>query len=106
MLVDRLLLLTIELRRRVISRRVFQGLTGQIDGNQRFWPVHRVDPPRRHEHLVTNPPIAGVDDQVANRPGAILDEQVLDMADITVGRMYMIADHDRATPQVDVVGWL
>ena len=44
------------------------------------------------EHLVAAPPIARVHDQVANRPGVLVDEEVLDVAKIAVGRVDVMSD--------------
>ena len=92
MLVNALLLLTIELRRRVIRRRIFDGLASQVDGDFCLGPTHCRDPLRRDEHLVAAPPIAGVHNQVANRPGVLVNEEVLDVAKIAVGCVDMMSD--------------
>jgi hypothetical protein len=36
---------------------------------------------RRHQDSLTGPPTRGVHKQVANRPGLVIDEDVLDVAD-------------------------
>ena len=87
MLIDRLFPLAIEFCRRVVGRRVFDGLTSQIDRDLGLWPTHVSDPLGCDEHTVTAPPIARVHNEVANRPAVIVNEQILQVADITVRRL-------------------
>src|ERR1700722_6792438 len=49
------------------------------------------------------PPVAGVDDQVADRPGSILDEHVLHVADVPVCRPNAILPHGVGASQVMIV---
>ena len=61
------------------------------------------DPLRRDEHLVTQPPVARVDDHVSNGPGLLIDKQALYVADVTIGRLDVIAHYRSTTAQVGIV---
>jgi hypothetical protein len=64
-----------------------------------IYPVHT------HQHLLAaGPPVAGVDHQVADGPGFVLIEEILDMADAAVGGGDVIARHHMAAAQVHVIG--
>src|SRR4030095_16823369 len=52
---------------------------------------------------MTAPPVARVDDQVSNRPGVIVDEQILEVADLTVGCFDMVADDRVAAAQMAII---
>jgi hypothetical protein len=52
---------------------------------------------------MSQPPVAGVDDQVADRPGSILDEHVLHVADVPVCRPNAILPHGVGASQVMIV---
>jgi hypothetical protein len=40
---------------------------------------------QRNEHFLSGPPVPGVDLDVENAPGGIFDEEVVDMANLTIG---------------------
>ncbi len=45
----------------------------------------------RNQDVFAEPPVAGVDDEIADVPIHIVDEEVLGMTDLAVGRVDMIA---------------
>src|SRR5580698_2578421 len=57
-----------------------------IDGEPdlAFSRVDALDRVRRQQHMRAGPPIPGVDDEIAEVPGAVVDEDILDMADHAV----------------------
>ena len=44
--------------------------------------------------MFSRPPVSGVDDQVANAPRGIVDQEILDMANLPVAGVDMIASDD------------
>ena len=87
----------------LIRRSDLNGLTGQIDRDFAVEPVHIVDPLRRDEHLVTEPPVAGLHDEIADRLGFIVDEEGLHVPDVAIACPDVIL-HDRiAAAQVGIV---
>jgi len=83
-LVHCLFALAIELYRRVVRRRVFDILATEIDSNLSVYPTHVLDPLRRDGHVVAAQPVARVNNQIANRPRVIVDEQIFQVAYVTV----------------------
>src|SRR6185312_15972526 len=88
---------------RVVWRRVFDSLASEIDSNPGVDPTHRLDPFRRDEHVVAAPPVARVDNQIANRPRVIVNEQIVQVAYVTVCGLDVITDDSPATAQVAVI---
>jgi len=103
MLVDADLLVPIKLRRRIIGRGVFYCLPSQINGDRGVGPPHIPDPLRRDEHLITEPPVARVHNEVANGPCFLLYEHALDVPNLTVGRLDVIANDHLTAAQVVIV---
>ena len=46
------------------------------------------------------PPMARVHDRRANRPGVIVDEEILDVSDVAIRRVDMMSDDGAAAAQV------
>lgn len=63
---------------------------GAMRGDARFQPADRVQPFRRDQHLMTHPPIAGIDDDVADRPRRVIDDDSVDVTDVAVFGMDII----------------
>jgi len=51
---------------------------------------------------VSQPPIAGVHDEVSNRPGFVIEEKILHMTDLTIGRLDVMAGHGFAAAQMGI----
>ena len=62
-----------------------------------------MDPLRRDQHLLARPPIAGIDDDVANRPVFIINEKVLDVADVTIVSFDIVVCDLLRTAQMDIL---
>ncbi len=84
---------SIQCRSGLIGRSILDRLTVQIDRYHVLGPAHALDPSWRDEHLVSEPPIAGIYDEVSNRPGFIVEEQSLDVTDSPIARLDVIFDH-------------
>ena len=75
----------------------------QADRDRGLRPIDIVNPLRGYEYLMPQPPIAGIHDEIADRPGPLVDKETFDVTDIAVARMYLVA-HDRiATAQMRIV---
>src|SRR3546814_3379308 len=60
-------------------------------------PVDAAGPGRRHQHLAARQPVARVDDEKAQAPVGVVDQEVVDVADLAVARGDVIAlDFDGA----------
>jgi len=101
---DRLFELAIEFRRRFVPWCLFDSLTGQINRHAGFWPTHVRDPFRRHEHTVAAPPIARVHYEVANRPGVIVNQEIFQMANVTIRCPDVMTDDGVTATQVAIIG--
>src|SRR6185312_14961378 len=96
------LLVSAQRYRRVVRRRVLDGLLGRSDSDRVIEPTYFPDPLRRNEYLVTQPPVARVYHQVPNGPGFLIDQQVLHVADAAIARFDVIVHHCLAAAQVRV----
>ena len=67
-----------------------------MDRHQLLGPPKIIDPLRRNETLMTEPPIAGVNDHVSNRPGLLIHEQACNVPDFPIRGLDSITD-DRLT---------
>ncbi len=56
-----------------------------------------------HQDFLSEPPVAGVDDQIANRPLLIINNEVRNMTNIAIASVDVIADDLLGTPQVRIV---
>jgi len=57
----------------IVCRGALDCLPCQIDRDGALRPTHALDPLWRDEHLMTQPPVAGVDYQVSNSPGVLIE---------------------------------
>src|SRR5262245_14449155 len=85
------------LLRRVVVGRVPDTLERKIDVNRELDPAHPGDPVRGHEHPLAERPVARLDDQAAQRPRLVVDEESADVTDVAVDRRDPVgADQTRA----------
>src|SRR3546814_11180579 len=57
---------------------------GEAHGDLLFGPVNVLDRLRRDQDAAARQPASGVDDEVAHLPGAVVEEQVMDVAEAAV----------------------
>src|ERR1700722_16257611 len=96
-------LLAIKWHGGIIRRGVLDGLPGQIEQYLGFGPVDLINPLRSDDHLMSQPPIACINDDVSNRPGRFFAKKTLHVADITVARIYVISHDCVAATQMRIV---
>src|SRR5256885_639266 len=62
-------------------------LARKVDVDVGVLPIDSGNPLRRYKDFLSRQPVAGIDDYVANVPSVIVDEKIIDMADLAVGRL-------------------
>src|SRR5579871_5393243 len=77
-----------------------------MDRYQLFRPTKIIDPLRGNENLMTEPPVAGVNDHVSNRPGLLVHEQARDVPDFPISGFDAIADDGLTTAQMRILASL
>lgn len=77
-------------------------LPRQPYGDRALVPVDPVERIGRHAHMAAGQPVARVDHDLAQRPVAVVDAEVIDVAEFPVGRVHAIADHFARAAQVAV----
>src|SRR5262245_11314820 len=102
MRVQALLVLALERNARIELGSRLDVPLRQIDVDLRLFPAHALDPLWRHQHLPARQPVARVDDHVADRPRLGVDEKVLDVADVAVGRLNVVAHHIARAPEIGI----
>src|SRR5438094_2055621 len=74
----------------------------EIHVDLRLFPAHALDPFRRDQHLPAGQPVSRVHDAVADRPRLVVDEEVLDVAKVSIRRLEVIAHHVAGAPQIRI----
>ena len=74
------------------------GFLGQVDEHLRFVVADPVDVFRGNHHLFAGKPMAGFDDQVTDRPGIAVDDEVGDVADFSIIGLDMVTAECLGTP--------
>src|ERR1035437_1049068 len=103
MIVNFRFLIAIHVLHWVIRRSVFYRLPREVDRNPTVEPAHILNPLRRNQYLMTEPPVACVDDEVAYGPGFIINEITADMANVAVHGVNEIFLDRMATAQVRII---
>jgi hypothetical protein len=85
----------------------FRAVSNRIDAqwhaNDAFGPTHLIYPISRQEHVSPRQPVACIDDDVAQCPGLRIQEEVVDVADLSVIRFNVITGHMLGAAQVLIV---
>src|ERR1035437_9137901 len=84
MIVNFRFLIAIHMLHWVIWWSVFYRLPRKVDRNTTVEPADILNPLWRNQHLMTKPPVACVDDEVAYGPGFVINEITADMANVAV----------------------
>jgi len=79
------------------------GFASEFDRNGAFGPTHVFDPEGRDENFLSGPPVAGVDDQIADRPRFIVKDEILDVTNLAILGLDMVARHFMTAPKVMIV---
>src|SRR5215468_1108034 len=78
-------------------------IPGQAHKHYRFVPTDPFDPSRRHKSLLAGEPTAGLDNDVANSPILVVDNEIVHVTDLAVGGPDVITVHFIAAAQMLVV---
>src|SRR5690606_12326960 len=68
----------------LVLRRAFDGVAVRVDQQFLVAPVDTLRPGRCHQHLAAGQPVPRVDDEEAQAPVAVVDQEVLHMTYIAV----------------------
>src|SRR5262245_12183434 len=74
----------------------------QVDVYLPVFPAHAPDPLGRDQDLTAGKPVSCVDDDVADRPRLVVDQEIFDVAEVAVGRVDVVAHHVTRAPQMRV----
>ena len=71
--------------------RLLDGVPLKIDEYFGFIPTDTLDPFRRNQDLFPRQPVSGIDDEIANCPCSVIDDEVFNMTDLAVSSLDTIA---------------
>src|SRR5215831_17657777 len=74
----------------------------QVDMHQRLGPVHMLNLCHRYQYLLARPPVHRIYDHIADGPGVSVDDEVLDVPDLAIVGLYIVAKHVPRTMQVRI----
>lgn len=87
----------------VVDRGVLDCLACHRDCHSLVEPVHGVDPLRRDQNLVPEPPVARIEDEIPHGPRLLVEQHAGDMTDVAVTRVDVIADDSIAAAKVRII---
>ena len=93
MLVKPLCVFVVESQQRVPGGARLHEFARHIELNVAVEPIDRLDGGWRDQHALPKPPIASLDDEIANAPIRAIEHEILDMADFAVNGMNAISYH-------------
>ena len=71
----------------IVCWAILNRLATDIEVHEPARPIDLSCPAWRDQDLIAGPPVLRIDDEVMDAPICILHQEVLDMADLAVGRM-------------------
>jgi hypothetical protein len=72
---------------RVEVRTFADGLLGNANRYGARPPIHVGDPSRGDQDAPPSRPLIGIDDQVANDPRMVVDDEIIHLSDLAVARL-------------------
>src|ERR1022692_4942858 len=84
---------------------LLDGFTGQVDEDFRFFPTDSFNPPRRNQNLFTRPPVSRIDNQVADSPRLVINDKVINVADLSVPGLDCTASYILRAAEVRIVAF-
>src|ERR1017187_4620549 len=73
-----------------------------MDEDFRFTPANPLDPLRSNEHSLSRPPVSRIDDEIANRPGLVINDKIINVANNAIFGFYVIASYIGSAAQMRV----
>jgi len=102
MLVQTRLVLTIDGHRWAPFRATRDLLSIHVDVHIPFLPTDSACPAGCDQHFPAAPPIARIDDQIANFPSFVVDDEIVNMADLFIAALNLVSSNFIDTAQVDI----
>src|SRR5665213_2625131 len=84
-------------------RALFDGFTSQVDKYLGLLPTDSFNPLRRDQNLFPRPPVQRVDNQVANSPRLVVDDKILNVADLSVLCLDITTRHRQGATEMRIV---
>ena len=78
-------------------------LARKIDVDIGIFPIDVSNPLRRYQDFLSGQPVAGINHHVANGPSIVVDDEVIDMADLAIGGLDRVAGNILHAAQVGMV---
>src|SRR5262245_57588952 len=88
--------------RRIKLRTAFHLVARQVDMHQRLDPVYMLNPCHRYQYLLARPPVHRIYDHIADGPGVRVDDEVLDVPNMAILGLDVVAKHVPRTMQVRI----
>src|SRR5664279_5039735 len=82
--------------------RLFDSFAGEMDEDFRFTPTNPLDPLRCDEHSLSRPPVPRIDDEIANRPGLVINDEILNVANSAILGFNAISSHVGSAAQMRI----
>src|SRR4029450_2893028 len=100
--VEPLLVLAGQRRTRIELGGGFDVALREVNVDLGVLPAHFLDPLRRDQHAPAGQPVPRVDDDVADGPRLVVDQEVLDVAEVAVGGADVVAHHVAGAPDIRI----
>ena len=88
----------------VESWRLLDARLRLVDVHLPLTPIERIDELAWQEHVLAGQPVSRVDDDIADRQLFVVEDEVFDVADLTVARLDAMTEDVSDTAQVRVGG--
>src|ERR1035437_900594 len=79
---------------------LLDGFAGQVHEHRGLLVTNPVNLARRYLHLFAGKPVAGLDDQLTNRPALVVHHKIADVADRPITCLEVVAVHGLRVPQM------
>src|SRR5215510_7741945 len=88
--------------RSVKLRTALHLVARQVDMHERFGPVHMLNPCHRYQYLLARPPVHRIHDYITDGPGVGVNDEVLDVPNMAIPGLNVVAKHVSRTMQVRI----
>src|SRR5664279_3100929 len=73
-----------------------------MDKDFRFAPTNPLDPLRCNEDPLSRPPVSRVDNEIADRPGLVINDKIFNVANSAIRGFYVVPSYIRGAAQVRI----
>ena len=102
MFVEPLLVLSGNGQRWIVFGARLDRFAGYIEVHRRLAPAYLLDPVRRHQYLLSRPPVFRIHDDVADRPALVIDKKVFHVSYLAVRCVNGVVGHFAGAPEVTI----